>query len=285
MGRIEDKFARLQEKGEVAFIPFLTVGDPDLETTKQLSAEVVRAGADLLELGVPFSDPMADGPTLQRAAERALRSGSTLPRVLEVVAEIRREVDIPIFLLGYYNIFFRYGLGRAAEDAWAAGVDGILCVDLPPEEADEFQAETEKTGIDLIFMLAPTSSPARIQLVLKRSKGLVYCVSVTGTTGARISLPQSLKGMVEGVKADTALPVVVGFGISTPEQAAWVAGFADGVIVGSAIAQIIERHLGQSDPSTGLRIGPSAGLRTGLVAQVGEFISSLKRGLRAKLAV
>ncbi|MBI3303008.1 MAG: tryptophan synthase subunit alpha [Deltaproteobacteria bacterium] len=264
MGRIGNKFARLQDKGEVAFIPFLTVGDPDLETTKRLALEVVRAGADLLELGVPFSDPMADGPTLQRAAERALRSGSALPRVLEVVVEVRQEgVDVPIFLLGYYNPFFRYGLGKAAQDAHAAGVDGILCVDLPPEEADEFQAETEKTGIDLIFMLAPTSSPVRVQMVLKRSRGLVYCVSVTGITGARLSLPQSLKGMVEGVKATTTLPVVVGFGVSTPEQAAWVAGFADGVIVGSAIAQIIERHLGQPN----------------LVTQVGEFVSSLKRAV------
>ena len=276
MGRIGDKFACLRDRGEVAFIPFLTVGDPDLETSKQLAIEVASAGADLLELGVPFSDPMADGPTLQRAAERALRSGSALPQVLGVAADIRREVDLPIFLLGYYNPFFRYGLRKAAEEARAAGVDGVLCVDLPPEEADEFQTETEKTGIDLIFMLAPTSSPARVRTVLKRSRGLVYCVSVTGITGARSSLPQGLKSMVEGVKAATTLPVVVGFGISTPEQAAWVAGFADGVIVGSAIAQIIERHLGQPDPSCA---GAQPCAPTSLVPQVAEFVSSLKRAV------
>jgi tryptophan synthase alpha chain len=289
MGRVEDKFARLRERGEVALIPFLMVGDPDLETTKQLAVEVARAGADLLELGVPFSDPMADGPTLQRAAERALRSGSALPQVLETVAEIRRQIDLPIFLLGYYNPFFRYGLQRVATDVRAAGIDGILCVDLSPEEADEFQVETEKAEVDLIFMLAPTSSPARIQLVLRKSRGLVYCVSVTGITGARLSLPQSLKGMVKGVKVATSLPVAVGFGISTPEQASWVAGFADGVIVGSAISQIIERNLGQFDPSTKLRTGslaspsasPSTVSRTDLAAQVGEFVSSLKQAIMA----
>jgi tryptophan synthase alpha chain len=289
MRRVEDKFARLRERGEVALIPFLMVGDPDLETTKQLAVEVARAGADLLELGVPFSDPMADGPTLQRAAERALRSGSALPQVLETVAEIRRQIDLPIFLLGYYNPFFRYGLQRVATDVRAAGIDGILCVDLSPEEADEFQVETEKAEVDLIFMLAPTSSPARIQLVLRKSRGLVYCVSVTGITGARLSLPQSLKGMVKGVKVATSLPVAVGFGISTPEQASWVAGFADGVIVGSAISQIIERNLGQFDPSTKLRTGslaspsasPSTVSRTDLAAQVGEFVSSLKQAIMA----
>jgi tryptophan synthase alpha chain len=200
--------------------------------------------------------------------------------VLEVAAEVRRASDIPIFLLGYYNPFFRYGLGRVAADARTAGVDGLLCVDLPPEEADELQNETHKSGVDLIFMLAPTSSPSRVRRVLARSRGLVYCVSVTGITGARASLPQSLRSMVEGIRAaqpkrtgSGALPLAVGFGVSTPEQAAWVGGFADGVIVGSAIAQIIERHLGQPDPSTGLR--------TELVAQVGAFVSDLKRATEA----
>ena len=261
MGRIGDKLAALRRRGETALIPFLTAGDPDLATTRTLAAEVMRAGADLLELGVPFSDPMADGPTLQRAAARGLRAGASLPQVFEIVAEIRRGSDIPIFLLGYYNPFFRYGLARVAGDARAAGVDGILCVDLPLEEAGEFQVETDREGLDLILMVAPTTPPSRARMVLRRSRGLVYFVSVTGITGARSSLPEGLREKIGAVRAAGRLPVVVGFGISTPEQVRWVAGFADGVVVGSAIAQIVEQHI--RDPN--------------LPARVYEFVAGLKR--------
>ncbi len=265
MGRIGEKFAGLHQQGKAALIPFLMAGDPDLGATRTLALEVIRAGADLLELGVPFSDPMADGPTLQRAARRALRSGTTLPRVLEVVAEIRRESEVPLFLLGYYNPFFRYGLKEVARDARRAGVDGILCVDLPPEEAGEFKSETDREGLDLIFMLAPTSPPSRVRKVLGMSRGLVYFVSVTGTTGARASLPEDLRERVQGVRTLSSLPVAVGFGISTPEQAAWVASFADGVVVGSALAQMIENF------QTG----------EGLASEVGGFVSRLSQAVKA----
>jgi tryptophan synthase alpha chain len=247
MGRIEKCFATLRNRGQTALIPFLTAGDPGLDVTCELALAAEAGGADLLEIGVPFSDPMADGPTLQRAYARALEGGASLPRVLELVGRIREHSEMPIVLFGYYNPFFRYGLRQFTADALAVGVDGVLCVDLPPEEAGELQAATDGTDLDQIFLLAPTSDRGRIRKVAAAAKGFVYAVSVTGVTGARAELPADVPGLVERIRAWTALPVAIGFGIGVPAQAAWVASFADAAVVGSALASLIEQH---PDPRT-----------------------------------
>lgn len=264
MTRIADTFAALRARGEVGLVPFLTAGDPDLETSAALVREMVRQGADVIELGVPFSDPMADGPTVQRAAERALRAGTSLARVIGLVRGLRRTLDVPILLFGYYNPIWRYGAARFAADAREAGVDGVLCVDLPPEEADELKRETDRHDLDMIFLLAPTSTPERERAVLRRARGFLYYVSVTGVTGVRDRLPADLDAQVRRVRAASPVPVGVGFGIASPEAARRVAGVADAAVVGSAIAQIVERSLGHPD----------------LVARVGAFVGQLKTALR-----
>ena len=239
-GRIAKTFAALRSRGEAAFVPFLTFGDPEPAASLELLRALDRSGADLIELGIPFSDPMADGPVLQRAAERALRGGATLRAALDTVAAFRRDSQTPVVLFGYYNPFFRYGVGRLAADAREAGADGFLCVDLPPEESADLDRAAKHEGLDLIYLLAPTSTPARFRRVLSRARGFVYFVAVTGVTGVRATLPENLERLVATVRAETDLPIGVGFGISTPEQAARVATFADAVIVGSAISRVIE---------------------------------------------
>lgn len=246
-GRIARKFAELRARGEAGFVPFLTFGDPAPDLTLPLLEALERAGADLIELGVPFSDPMADGPVLQRAAERALGAGATLRACLDAVAEFRRRSSLPVILFGYYNPVFRYGVERAAADARAAGADGFLCVDLPPEESADLDRAARAVGLDLIYLLAPTSTLDRVRKVLSRARGFVYFVSVTGVTGMRGALPENLETLVRSVKRLTPLPLGVGFGISTPEQASRVANFADAVIVGSAIAQVIEQSPGGTE--------------------------------------
>src|SRR5882724_1604232 len=227
MSRIADKFAELRSRGAVGFIPYLTFGDPEVDWTVPLLEALDRAGADLIEVGVPFSDPMADGPVLQRSAERALAGGATLRGCLDVVAEFRRQSDVPLILFGYYNPLFRYGVERIAADARAAGADGFLCVDLPPEEANDLERAARTEGLDLIYVLAPTSTLERMRKVLSRARGFVYFVAVTGVTGVRSTLPENLETLIRSVKRLTPLPIGVGFGISTPEQAACVATFAD----------------------------------------------------------
>jgi tryptophan synthase alpha chain len=265
MTRIAKTFAALRARGEAALIPYITAGDPNLGVTFQLVCEFEKQGADLIELGVPFSDPMADGPVHQRAAERALRGGASLARVLDLVQRLRlAAVQLPIILFSYYNPIFHYGGERFARDARQAGVDGVLGVDLPPEEADELKRETDRQELDLIFLLAPTSSLERARQVITRARGFVYYVAVTGVTGARASLPPDLGEMVRRIRSLSPVPVGVGFGISTPAQAAEVGRIADAVIVGSAISQLIETHMGKPD----------------LVQTVSEFVGSLKRALR-----
>ncbi len=239
-GRIARTFARLRADGCAGFVPFLNFGDPEPSLTLPLMLALARGGADLIELGVPFSDPMADGPVLQRSAERALARGATLRGCLDVVAEFRRECDVPVVLFGYYNPLFRYGIERIASDARQAGVDGFLCVDLPPEESADLDRAARAQHLDLIYLLAPTSTLGRMQKVLSRARGFVYFVAVTGVTGVRGSLPENVEALVRSVKRLTPVPIGVGFGISTPEQAARVATFADAAIVGSAIARVIE---------------------------------------------
>lgn len=264
-GRIATKFAVLRGALQSAFVPFLNFGDPSPALTLPLLRGFERAGADLVELGIPFSDPMADGPVLQRSAERALRAGATLNGALDAVARFRLESDVPIVLFGYTNPLLRYGFERIARDAKAAGVDGFLCVDLPPEESAELDVASRAEGLDLIHLLAPTSTLARLRKVLARARGFVYFVSVAGVTGMRAALPENLETLVGSIRRLSDLPVGVGFGISTPEQAARVARFADAVIVGSAIARAIEDASAQGDD---------------VVARVEGFAASLKEAIR-----
>jgi len=244
MSRIDETFARLRAEGRAGFVPFIMAGDPSLDATRELLRAAADANVDLIELGVPFSDPMADGPALQRSAERALAVGTTLTSVLELVAEFRRDSNIPIVLFGYTNPFLRYGAERLARDAVTSGADGILCVDLPPEEADDLQCATDPAGLDMIFLLAPTSDRSRLDAVKARARGFVYYVSITGTTGAAASDPAAVATMIESVRARIGLPVVVGFGITGPEQAAELARVADAVAVGSAVMRLVEEFPG-----------------------------------------
>jgi tryptophan synthase alpha chain len=262
--RIAAKFADLRARGESALIPYMVAGDPDLEYTRRLVLEFEARGADLIELGVPFSDPMADGPANQRAAARGLNSGTTLPAILSMVAELRKATQIPLILFGYFNPVFHYGCASLCSDAARAGIDGLLVVDLPPEEAAELSAPARAAGLDLIYLLAPTTPLERSRTIARSASGFLYFVSVTGVTGARAALPSDLEDNVRALRTITSLPIGVGFGISTPAQARAVGAFADAVVVGSAISQMIENHGSSPD----------------LVEIVGEFVGSLKDALR-----
>jgi tryptophan synthase alpha chain len=240
--RLAERFALLRARDEAAFVPFLMAGDRGLDCTARLLDALVDAGSDVIELGVPFSDPMADGPIHQRAAERALRAGTTLRGVLDLVAEFRKRSDVPVVLFGYANPFVHFGPSQLAQAAAAAGVDALLCVDTPPEEADELRVPLREAGLDMIYLLAPTSTPARIRRVLKSASGFVYFVSVLGVTGTKAAAPERIAKLVREIRDETDLPVGVGFGISTPEQAAAAAAHGDGVIVGSHLVRLIEKH-------------------------------------------
>lgn len=240
--RIQNKFRELRQEGRAALVTYITAGDPSLELTPDIVLSLERSGADMVELGIPFSDPMADGFTIQHASERALRSGTTLSGVLNVISQIRKHSEMPIILFGYYNPFLSYGLEKFSGDARDAGADGVIVVDLPPEEADEFKIHADKMGLDMVFLLAPTSTTERIRLVGERTTGFVYLVSVTGVTGERPTMDYSLESLVGEIKKYTKLPVGIGFGISTSEQAGKIAKFADAVIVGSALVRIIEKY-------------------------------------------
>jgi len=240
--RIQNKFRERRQEGKAALVTYITAGDPSLELTSHIVLSLEKSGADIIELGIPFSDPMADGPAIQHASERALRSGTTLTSVLDVVTKIRKHSEIPIILFGYYNPFLAYGLQKFSKDARDAGADGVLVVDLPPEEADEFKIHTDKMGLNMVFLLAPTSTAERMRLIGERTTGFVYLVSVTGVTGERPTMDYSLEALVGEIRRYTKLPVGIGFGISTPEQAGKIARFADAVVVGSALVRIIEKH-------------------------------------------
>jgi tryptophan synthase alpha chain len=242
MNRIEKKFSELKEIGRTALVTYITAGDPSIELTSDIALKLEESGADIIELGIPFSDPMADGAVIQLASERALRSGTTLNSVLESVKSIRQHSDIPIILFGYYNPFLSYGLEKFSSDAAQAGADGVLVVDLPPEEAPEFKVHIDKAGLNMIFLLAPTSTQERVNLIAEHASGFVYLVSVTGVTGVRTHVDDSLDSLCSEIKKTTSLPVGVGFGISSPEQVESLSVFADAVIVGSAIVRIIQQH-------------------------------------------
>jgi tryptophan synthase alpha chain len=264
VSRIAATLARTAAAGRAALIPYLTAGDPDLTTTRDCVLAAVDAGADAIELGVPFSDPMADGPVIQRSSARAIAAGTSLRRVLELVGELRERSDVPIVLFGYFNPFLQYGLAALARDAKAAGADGFLCVDAPPEESGDLRAAAAASDLDVIALLAPTTPSSRARMIAGTAGGFLYFVSVLGVTGARDQLPAELPELVARVRRVTSLPIGVGFGVQTPVQAGWVASFADAVIVGSAIVRQIE--------SAGPGDAPG---------RVGELVAALRDGMRA----
>jgi tryptophan synthase alpha chain len=261
MGRIEAKFADLKRGGRRALIPFITAGDPDLRTTELLLAELARAGADLIEVGVPFSDPVADGPVIQRASERALRNGVTLPALLGCLAASRSWIEIPMVLFSYFNPLLQFGLERLASEARTAGVDGILVTDLVPEEASDWEKILQANAIDPIFLVAPTTSDARLKRITARARGFIYAISRTGVTGARQEMTGASEALVRRVRDCTDLPVAVGFGVTTAQHVRDVWRYADAAVVGSAIVQEIER-CGSNDQ---------------VVRRVGEFVRGLLR--------
>lgn len=242
MNRIDARFAQLQQAGKKAFMPYITAGHPSVETTRDIILTLDRAGADLLELGVPFSDPIADGPSIQQSSEWALQQQTTPGKILELVASVREESQIPISLMSYYNPIFHRGLAEFCQAAAQAGVDGLIVPDLPVEEAGELAEAAAAEGLHLILLVAPTTPAERMQGITDMCGGFVYCVSVTGVTGARNQISDAVAPMLESLRKVTDLPLVVGFGVSTPEQASQMAQMSDGVIVGSAIVDHIHKH-------------------------------------------
>jgi len=240
VSRIQKRFDWLQSKSEKALVAFITAGDPDLATTQELFSVIEEGGADIIELGVPFSDPLADGPVIQAASQRSLKSGTTLKKIIQLVRDIRKSSQLPIVLMTSFNPVFVYGQEAFVKDAVEAGVDGVIIPDLPPEEAGEFDALAKVKNLDMIHLLAPTSTPDRIEMVGAKSRGFVYYVSLTGVTGVRDSIAKGVEEKVTRIKQSTSLPVLIGFGISGPEQAKAASGFSDGVIVGSAIVRMID---------------------------------------------
>ena len=256
MTRVKTKFDDLKHNARKGFIPYITVGDPSLEASEQLILELERSGADIIELGVPFSDPIADGPVIQRASERALANHTNVRDCLEVVRRVRQRSEIPIVLFSYLNPLLSLGIERIGEELRRAGVDAVLGTDLVPEEADEFRTAIQASGIDLIFLVAPTSTDERIKLVSDASSGFVYAVSRTGVTGVRHSLSEAAANLVQRVKRFTDLPVAVGFGVSTPEHVAEVWQHADAAVVGSRIVAEIENNA--TDPALVEKVGALA---------------------------
>jgi len=264
MTRISRRFDELRQAGRRALIVYLTAGDPNLSRTPALVEAVERGGADVVELGVPFSDPIADGPVIQRASERALCAGASLAGILEAVAQIRKRSQIPLVIFSYLNPVLRYGFSRFGVHAAEAGVDGALLTDLSVEEADPYVAEMRRHNLDTIFLAAPTSTRRRLELVARFSTGFVYLVSRTGVTGQRESLSEAARPLIQRAREVTSLPLAVGFGLSHPEHLAELAPHADGAVVGSAIVSVIERHRDSPD----------------LEARLEQLAASLKSGFR-----
>ena len=264
MSRIDRIFKRLKSKGQTALIPFIVAGDPDLETTETLVLKLAESGADIIELGVPFSDPLADGPTIQYASQRALLKGVNIKDIFNLTKRLK-EIAPPLILMTYFNPIFRFGLKAFAEGCKRSGIDGVIIPDLPPEEAGTWIREAIGLKLDTIFLAAPTSPPSRVRKVIRCSRGFIYYVSITGVTGVRRELSGELELAVKKIQKQSKRPVAVGFGISTPEQAKMVSRFADGIIVGSAIVKVIEENLKNPD----------------LIARVGKFIASFSDALKS----
>ena len=247
MGRIADAFTALKQQGKKGIIPFITAGDPDLATTEQLLVTLSRAGATLIELGVPFSDPMADGPVIQRASERALKHGFGFQEILNTAARAREQIDTPIILFSYYNPLLQFGVKRVAQAVKDAGLDGVLVTDLTPEESGEFETELRAAGLDMIFLVAPTSTDERLRLVAEHASGFIYAVSRAGVTGTRESVSVEAEKLVNRMRQFSSLPIAVGFGISNAMQVADVQRYADAVVVGSALVAEMERLQGSPE--------------------------------------
>jgi tryptophan synthase alpha chain len=242
--RLDNIFRKLRDKNEGALVAFVTAGDPSIEGTPRLVTALAEAGADVIELGVPYSDPMADGPTVQASSQRALDRGVTPETVLQMVRDIRQTSDVPLVLMTSYNLVLRYGLNRFAKVASEAGVDGAILSDLPPEEAEHWKREADAHGLATIFLVAPTSTPERIRRIAQCTTGFVYCVSRTGVTGARQELPVELQETLTRIRESTDKPVCVGFGVSTPAHVAQVVAMADGAVIGSALVDFLHHNSG-----------------------------------------
>jgi len=273
-GRIARRFAALKTEGRAGLVTYFSCGDPDAVTFAKILAGVPKAGADLIEVGVPFSDPMADGPAIQAAGLRALKAGMTLAKTLEIVRDFRRgDAETPIVLMGYYNPIYRYGSERFCRDASAAGVDGLITVDLPPEEDEELYGPARAAGIDIISLTAPTSDDKRLPVVLRRATGFVYHVSIAGITGTKSADISDVAKAVARIRRHTALPVAVGFGIKTPEQAADIARVADAAVVGTALVQRVASLLDERSRA-----------KPGLIEAVLGDVFALSRGVRGARA-
>ena len=270
--RIDDCFAALREKGEKALIPFLTAGDPDMDTTEALVLAMAEAGADIIELGVPFSDPTAEGPTIQRSSARALEAGTSLRSILQLVGRVRARIDQPIVLMGYANPIHAMGAEAFAKAAAEVGVDGIIIPDLTPEDGAPYLDPIRAMGIAVILLAAPTTRPERLEMLVRKTQGFLYYVSLQGVTGARTAIGQGVEEKVKHAQGLAEMPVCVGFGIGTPEQAATIGVYADGVVVGSAIVDKIESAV------AGARSHSEATVVA--VEEVGRFIEALKAPLR-----
>jgi tryptophan synthase alpha chain len=259
MNRIVERFAQLKQKGKKGLVVYIGAGDPDLEATRQLALAFDQTGVDVLELGVPFSDPLADGLVNQLAAQRGLESGTTPPKVLETVQVIRRDSQVPVVLYIYFNLLHRYGFQKFIQDAAKAGVDGLLVLDLPPEESENYEAMMRDAGLCVIYLVAPTTPDDRIEFIVKRGTGFIYYVSREGVTGMQAKVSDTIASMTAKIRAHTQLPIAVGFGISNPEQARAVAACAEAIVVGSAVVDRIAKHGKSGD----------------LVAKVTEFVKSI----------
>jgi len=247
MNRIDALFKDLKSKRKKALIVYIAAGDPNLRATEKLVIELEKSGVNLVELGIPFSDPLADGPTIQKASQRALTRGVNVKSILRMVRSVRKKVKIPLVFMTYFNIISRYGIGRFVKDSKKAGVDGVIVPDLPPEEAKELVKIAGKNNFDTIFLAAPTSTKERLKKISGKSKGFIYYVSLTGVTGARKKLPSDIIQNVRRLKKITKKPVCVGFGISEPKQAKKISRLADGIIIGSAVIKVIEKNLGKKN--------------------------------------
>lgn len=273
-GRIEARFAELRDAGRAGLVTYLCAGDPDVETSTRIIEGLPEAGADVIEIGMPFTDPMADGPSIQAGAQRALKAGMSLPRVLELVQRFRQRDDkTPIVLMGYYNPIYHYGSERFLDDAKSAGVDGLIVVDLPPEEDEELCLPALKRGISFIRLATPTTDDKRLPTVLANTSGFIYYVSMTGITGVGTPTVDLVGQAVKRIRAHSHLPVAVGFGIRTPEQAGNIAKVADAAVVGSALVDRIASELDDNGK-------PSADLINNLLAQVNDLASSVRAARR-----
>ena len=272
--RIDRRFAQLKADGRAGLVTFVTAGDPNLETSAEILAGLPAAGADVIELGVPFSDPMADGPAIQLSSQRALKAGMTLKKVLGLVADFRRsDADTPIVLMGYYNPIYVYGVDAFLTDARAAGVDGLIIVDLPPEEENELAKTATQAGINFIYLTAPTTDDVRLPRVLEGASGFVYYVSITGITGTASAATVDVKSAVDRFRKMTDLPIAVGFGITTPEQAANIAGVSDAAVVGSALVNRVRDNLDDAG-------APKAGCARAVLDFVGELAAGVRDAAR-----